>query len=299
MKRKTFKCFVTVLKFADSQFGELARDILWDDNFPIAASREQIVEYFEKDTFLDSELVTELLKLFDEWLPDTEEPIEFGQDPDIKRMYKNVEVKGNRCLSEDDVEVIRTLKVPCGLYKSHSPDLVTVMPFPRNVSTIQHQAVEVYANYFRREFQYDFVQYCSESDQYNWRERHQKAAFLFTDTRGPSYRGELGTVNTVGACCFRYTEDKEHLNFWAMQWIWLHPYYRRSGILTRHWELFCQNFYPFLVETPLSNAMKAFLEKRSYGHDEPLHPDKERLLAYGDHRDGKSPIFTEPLWLYL
>jgi hypothetical protein len=47
------------------------------------------------------------------------------------------------------------------------------------------------------------------------------------------------------------------------RWIWLHPYYRRKGILSESWPMFVDRFGDFQVELPLSEAMESFMEKVS------------------------------------
>lgn len=97
-----------------------------------------------------------------------------------------------------------------------------------------------FAQYFRREFRYDFVQFCEkEDDEYE--------AYIFTEYD-----------DAIGACCFRKRENKED-SWWALQWIWLHPYFRDRGVLSKHWKFFESRYEIFDVERPLSNAMKQVL----------------------------------------
>lgn len=114
--------------------------------------------------------------------------------------------------------------------------------------------VERFATYFRREFSYDFQQFSAN-------ERIEKgkkpyAAYLFTN--------EVNHFPRVwaGACCFRWREFKEIEPRWGMQWMWLHPYYRGKGILSRAWDNFHHLHGNFFCEPPFSSAMEAFLRKR-------------------------------------
>lgn len=65
----------------------------------------------------------------------------------------------------------------------------------------------------------------------------------------------------VGACSFRLRG-----NTWCMDWIWIAPPYRRSGILTRYWPELRKRFGDFPLESPVSEAMKAFVRKIGDGH---------------------------------
>lgn len=64
----------------------------------------------------------------------------------------------------------------------------------------------------------------------------------------------------VGACCFRFREYEENPR-WALQWVWIHPFFRRRGILSMRWPWFRMYFGDFDVEEPLSDAMQGFLKK--------------------------------------
>jgi hypothetical protein len=106
------------------------------------------------------------------------------------------------------------------------------------------------AQQFRREFDYDFVQY-------GYRGRDDDldhVAFVWPHP---------GTcpVLVVGACCFRWREWTNAPHGWALQWAWLHPDFRRRGLLSAAWPAFRTEFGDFHVERPLSEAMQAFLLK--------------------------------------
>jgi hypothetical protein len=120
---------------------------------------------------------------------------------------------------------------------------------PQSVTTTSpiryRRAVWRLATYFRREFGYDFVQYGHEGHEDDATAR----AFLW-----------FGRNVVIGACCFRWREWTDAPAGWAMQWIWLHPYSRSCGYLTRAWPYFRARFGDFHVERPLSRAMAGFLE---------------------------------------
>jgi hypothetical protein len=82
--------------------------------------------------------------------------------------------------------------------------------------------VEHFAYYFRREFHYDFVQFAA-------RDNTGYTAYLFTN------EARMHPRVWIGACCFRIRNDKTiGFPIQALQWMWIHPYYRSRGILTKH-----------------------------------------------------------------
>ena len=100
-------------------------------------------------------------------------------------------------------------------------------------SPLSHRrAVYKIARYFRREFQYDFVQFHET-------ERGGYVAFLWPHPEAASLP-EGFRVACVGATCFRHREDG-----WAMQWVWLHPFWRRRGLLSGAWPRFVKEFGAF------------------------------------------------------
>jgi hypothetical protein len=111
-------------------------------------------------------------------------------------------------------------------------------------------AVHRCALYFRREFGYDFPPYdVREND---WRSR----AFLWV-----SCPGIANKHNVWGACCFRWRKYTNADPLWAMQWVWLHPYARNRGLMTKAWPYFLLRFGWFDVEPPYSQAMRYALRK--------------------------------------
>jgi hypothetical protein len=114
-------------------------------------------------------------------------------------------------------------------------------------SNTARKAVEKLAWYFKREEGYDFVQYLAT-------ERDPEArAFLFTaqDWGRDDAEASVG----LGACCFTRRDCGR-----ALQWIWLHPYVRRQGILTKVWPFFRERYGDFVVEPPLNDGMKGFMK---------------------------------------
>jgi len=112
-----------------------------------------------------------------------------------------------------------------------------------------HREVYQRALQFKSEFKYDFLQWEGSPRKKNlYQESHGYLLADHTDTHGPG--------SAVGACAFWQKGDK-----WRMRWIWVCPSMRRSGVLTRRWAEFLQRYGDFEIETPLSDAMKAFVQK--------------------------------------
>lgn len=114
--------------------------------------------------------------------------------------------------------------------------------------------LESFALFFKREFEYDFLQYSSFSES-----EDKDFPFLFFshdyDDR------ELA----VGGGKFIWREWSNAPPSWALQWIWLHPYYRKRGIFKRVCPEFKKMFGDFFIEPPLSGPMQFFVKK--YHHE--------------------------------
>jgi hypothetical protein len=48
---------------------------------------------------------------------------------------------------------------------------------------------------------------------------------------------------------------------WVLEWVWLHPFKRRRGILHRTWPIWRQRYGRFHPRRPLSTAMQGFVAK--------------------------------------
>jgi hypothetical protein len=110
------------------------------------------------------------------------------------------------------------------------------------------------ARFFKREFQYDAIQYASPYALENDNDCH---AYIWTIEKKTV---QIKSI-VVGAFCFRLRE----WGGFGFQWIWLHPYVRNRGLLSRHWSemenKFGKNFY---CEPPYSPAMHSFIVKNSH-----------------------------------
>ena len=126
--------------------------------------------------------------------------------------------------------------------------------------------VETLAYYFRREFDYDAVQYEAIS-------HRAVPAWWSTDVseaRDVAYlwitRGHIDErEHAVGACCVRWRTYADAPSAHALAWIWMHPYTRGKGLLSASWPTFTARFGThFLCEPPLSPAMRAFLVRQRW-----------------------------------
>lgn len=110
-----------------------------------------------------------------------------------------------------------------------------------------HREIYLRALAFKRDFRYDFVQWGGQKGE--------------TD---PNARGYLFINDeniVVGACTFRWREYEDK-SFWGLQWVWITPKYRRTGVLSKHWRTLRQLHGDFLVEGPVSDEMIAFVAKK-------------------------------------
>ncbi len=147
---------------------------------------------------------------------------------------------------------------------SSSLCLVEVEPTARKAL---REHVERFARYFMHEMHFNGIQFeAAESPHSVCYVRYK--AFLF------AAQGRY-----VGAACFRYRDDQDPLVPWLFDWLWLHPFVRRRGHLTRAWPQFIQTFNgldaqleagasshgdscrPFRLAHPLSSSMAAFVSR--------------------------------------
>lgn len=130
------------------------------------------------------------------------------------------------------------------------PVLRVVVDSPR----AHRLAVYRLADCCRREMDYA-LQYGYDGDE----DDPDHVAFLWVHPEAAGLGWEF-RVPCVGATCFRLRDEG-----WAMQWVWMHPFYRRQGLLSDAWSELVVEFGAFAVEGPVSAAMKGFLAKCGHG----------------------------------
>ena len=114
------------------------------------------------------------------------------------------------------------------------------------------------AKYFKEELNYDRVPFPilgTISKEYK--------ALLFTEEALDIYKKEPMPYRIYGACVFTLMTFKEGNNYWVLEWIWLHPFFRNRGNLKKNWKILEEEFGNFLIRKPISNDMNSFLENVS------------------------------------
>lgn len=141
--------------------------------------------------------------------------------------------------SRFNIDFISLTRVFRGL---HHPELVEVNYYsPFLLKKALHQC----AIYFQREGYSDWCHYDIDEKDF--------VGFIFLDNDYP---------HAVGGCVFRkrkYENIAEPFN--TLHWIWLHPYVRDKGILSRHIDFFNKKFGYWYPELPHSRAMESFVKK--------------------------------------
>ncbi|QLG92392.1 hypothetical protein HZF02_20025 [Pseudomonas yamanorum] len=111
-----------------------------------------------------------------------------------------------------------------------------------------HQEVYERALRFKREFQYDFVQWDGSITR---KANPNCEGYLFSQRQEDAPTGTI-----VGACAFILRKGQ-----WTLYWIWVAPGMRRHGVLSSRWANFLVRYGDFDIEWPLSDAMKSFVRK--------------------------------------
>jgi len=109
--------------------------------------------------------------------------------------------------------------------------------------------VERFARYFLREMHTGGIQFEATESAGSLGYVPYKA-YLFNDG-----------FHFFGACCFRWREWQDAPASWSLDWLWLHPYFRSEGHLTRAWPVLEASHGHFHLAHPLSPSMQAFLRK--------------------------------------
>ncbi len=117
-----------------------------------------------------------------------------------------------------------------------------------NAPLWMHGEVYERAAAFRKEFGYDVIQWPGSS-----------AVRAPSEWRGHLFAGPGGEI--AGACAFMHTTSIKLEGEWSLQWIWIAPKFRRTGLLEARWPDLLKRYGDFDLEKPLSPAMEAFLWK--------------------------------------
>lgn len=84
--------------------------------------------------------------------------------------------------------------------------------------------------------------------EYSYRNSEEYSAALFIDGS-----------NIIGGCAIHYNY-KNVPDLHGLQWVWLHPDYRRSGVFKRFWNDYVKELDSIAIESPISVDMIAFIE---------------------------------------
>ena len=125
--------------------------------------------------------------------------------------------------------------------------------------------VEFFARCFKRELQFDFVQFdASESPRSPYYTPYEAHLFHEHAMDLVRYVGEPAKHRSIGACCFRRDQTASQGAEWSLQWVWFHPYFRQRGHLSMAWPSFREWYGEFTVDPPLSLASSTSREDTSY-----------------------------------
>ena len=134
------------------------------------------------------------------------------------------------------IKVFRDISGPCIIKVTHKSPLIL------------RQSLLLCAKYFQREGYSDMLHY--NLDEKNF------VGYLFT---------EPNRFHAVGGCIFRFREyNNIPEKFWTMHWIWMHPYIRNKGLLSKYVDKFNKEFGYWYPEHPLSKAMQRFVIKHKF-----------------------------------
>ena len=161
---------------------------------------------------------------------------------------------------------------------------LALIPVDSNSLVAWHAFVHACAVAFKREFGYDIIQWTKPRGQSR---EDEGFAEVFTDEKGMP----------VGAVAFRWRRYQNAPSRWGLQWIWFQPEVRRKGLLARHWTTLRERYGDFDVETPVSDAMKAFLLR--HGDADLGHPATnlgENFGVFTLHQWKPSRGFSNPLY---
>jgi len=131
-----------------------------------------------------------------------------------------------------------------------------------------HLCKEVYkfAKYFKEELNYDRVPFspsCMLQDEYK--------ALLFTERAYDLFKKDPMPYRLYGVCLFtkiKFTDAE----YWVLEWIWLHPFFRNRGNLKKNWKKLEEDFGNFLIREPISNDMDNFLKNTNSKYTHTIFP---------------------------
>lgn len=127
-----------------------------------------------------------------------------------------------------------------------------------------HREMASRALRFKRDFGYDFPQWPEVTTRDRFDPRYVGYLFAIED----------GAID--GACAF-YCDQGD----WRLDWAWIRPERRRHGLLAARWPRFLIEFGDFWIEHPISDNMRAFIDR---------HATSEQLRLIRARYPDNSPI---------
>lgn len=95
----------------------------------------------------------------------------------------------------------------------------------------------------------------------------------------------------LGCCLFyrdkQLTQEQQKQSEWIGAFAWVHPHYRRTGLLKAIWDSF-EKYGDFWIEGPVSEEMKRFMGDRNISIDRVLDPDRYKKDQEQPSDDGLS-----------
>ena len=139
------------------------------------------------------------------------------------------------------------------------------------------RAVYTFATYFRREFNYDFIQYGMNN--------YGSDAYLFIN-RDDDLNGNQ---EAIGSACFRLRKTRHDDDIlkprWWLDWVWFHPYFRSKGNFSKFIPIIEKNHPECILEPPLSRTMKLCDMKYKICHAK--HIERTKIIKFPPYERNK------------
>lgn len=125
-------------------------------------------------------------------------------------------------------------------------------------SSWQHRkAVENIVSYFRGEMSCPLIKFNAKDKPTDKNYIPYEAYLFHKDKFNLLHEFKATEVVCLGSCLF-YKKDNMP---WVLEWVWIHPYFRRKGVLKEAWPIFTERYGDFEIEKTLSIEMEAFIKK--------------------------------------
>ena len=136
-----------------------------------------------------------------------------------------------------------------------------LLVLPASPKTMRRR-VEKIGRYFQREFHTDGPPFLASEVPGDLDYIRYEAYLFLEEARARHTEQNPLRYRAVGAACFRWQEWTNAPAGWEFSWVWLHPFSRRRGHLSRAWPAFDSKYGGFHIGQLLSRDMEAFLANR-------------------------------------